>query len=187
MDTLQYIKQRIKNTDCDEELYEIDWEKSHKWHPIKTLRWAALSSSYDKPEKYQFFKDSFSKNQKSFHAVLKQDDKMRYVNIIYKKSINPSYYKYSHSRHDGTLLFVFMMIEDLFIELINGVSYSKNNVPDNYLEDDFWDEYDVNYYVSDILYDSVYVNHVSEAENKMFPGEENNMIMAVEIEYIKHE
>jgi hypothetical protein len=182
MNSLEFINKRIsENSIQDKNLANIDWAKSIVWHPIKMLKTIWIANSKEP----KIIESLFHKDE---HIVLElkgeKEGQGKKVNIIYKSDIAPSFYRQGYGRHDGTLLFVEEIFVDLFKTLIEASSYDKNVMPENYLNDDVWWQYDINYYVSDVLWDSQFVNHVSEKENKMFPGQEDNMIMAVQIEYL---
>ena len=184
MNTLEFINKRIsEDTIQDKNLANIDWSKAVVWHPIKMLKNVWMGNSKE-PELIA----TLFHNDESMTLELRgeTEDQKKKVNIIYKNDIAPSFYRQGYGRHDGTLLFVGEIFADLFKSLVNASSYDKNVMPENYLDDEIWWQYDINYYVSDVLWDSKFVDHVSEKENKMFPGQEDNMIMAVQIEYVKH-
>ena len=184
MNTLEFINKRIsEDTIQDKNLANIDWYKAVVWHPIKMLKNVWMGNSKE-PELIA----ALFHNDKSITLELRGEtkDQKKKVNIVYKNDIASSFYRQGYGRHDGTLFFVGQIFADLFKTLIEASSYDKNVMPENYLDDEIWWRYDINYYVSDVLWDSQFVDHVSEKENKMFPGQEDNMVMAVQIEYVKH-
>jgi hypothetical protein len=184
MNTLEFINKRIsEGTIQDKNLANINWSKSIVWHPIEMLKSIWTGNSKEPKIIESLFHDNI---YITLELQGETEDQKKRVNIIYKNDITPSFYRQGYGRHDGTLFFVGQIFTDLFKTLIEASSYDKNVMPENYLDDEVWWQYDINYYVSDVLWDSQFVDHVSEKENKMFPGQEDNMVMAVQIEYVKH-
>ncbi len=174
MDTLEYINARIKSGTSNDIIKNIDWSKVSSKNPMPFLKNIITDESY------------FDKNG-NFDYTYIEGAKEKRVRIIYRKDINPTIFRHSGSTHDGTLIFCYNNIGKLFETLVNANSYKKEHCPEDYLEEDGWFSYDVNYYVSDFLWYDEYVDHVDKEHGKMFPGTHEEMVMAVEIEYVKRQ
>lgn len=184
MDTLEYIQYRINNNEgINEKVCGVDWSEARIYNnPIQLLKNIIKINNKDLPTDFLFDKDD------NFEADVVEDNKRKNVKIIYKKNIIPDVFRWSEGTHDGTLLFSLEHIGHIFEDLVNGASCKIGNIPEKeYMSnEDIWWQYDVIYYVSDLLWHTKYVDHVDENNGKMFPGQQDNMVMAVQMEYTKH-
>lgn len=98
---------------------------------------------------------------------------------------SPNIVKTRRIRHDGTLLFVQEAVRKMFEDIVFGFTYSYSNCPENYEDNIF--KYTTHYKLCDLLWHRKYLDHVSEKEGKMFPGQQDTFACAVGIEYILNE
>ncbi len=176
MNTLEYINKRIEEGSANEIVSKIDWNKAMVKNPMPFLK--------------QSIKEPLLLDDDYNFAITYVNDvlnKHKNVKIIYKKDINPTIYRHSGGTHDGTLLFSLQSIVELFKTLFDASSYKIGETPENYnLDENVWWDYDVIYFVSDMLWNIKHVDHVDEKHGKMFPGSNDEMVMAVEIVYTKN-
>lgn len=110
---------------------------------------------------------------------LDSDKGQKIIEISYLKDFEPDYYIVRSSKHDGTLLFVNILYEDMIKDILQGAAYCKRNVPKNY-PDDFWN-YDISYTLGDIfLFRDFGMKNINGHE---MAGEDDIMVMPVKIKY----
>jgi hypothetical protein len=184
MNTLEYINYRIKSNNLDKRLSNIDWRKASAMNPMPLLKNIMSSNLQDKPVHLLFDEND------NFEIELVHSDNYnkKQVKIIYQKNIEPDIFKWSGGTHDGSLIFSMEYVGEMFENLVKGASYNKNNIPESEYgtNENIWWNYDVIYYVSDLLRNTTYVDHVDKERGKMFDGINDEMAMAVQIKYIKH-
>jgi hypothetical protein len=176
MNTLEYINYRVENNSVNDYIVNVNWNEAMVKEPMSWLKGILEQDlAFDKDGNFDVL------------LVKENSDKRKRIQIIYKKDIEPDIFRCSGGTHDGTLLFSLQYIGRLFETLVNAASYKKGYIPKNYiLDENIWWEYDIIYYVSDLLWHINHVDHVDAEHGKMFPGSHDEMIMAVQIEYIRN-
>lgn len=169
MKTLDYINHRNSSEHKME-----DWFNEQKWTEATSkdaVSW--IESIYNVKQDNGFIRLShnYDKNIKKV--------------IISSGCEIPNIVKTRRVRHDGTLYFIQEAIQKMFEDIFMGFTYSLQNCPENYEENIF--KYTTHYRLSDLLWHTKHLEHVSEKEGKMFPGQQDTFACAVGIEYILNE
>lgn len=128
---------------------------------------------------YPQFKEVLKNDSLSYKLEFEQGQ--RIINISYLQDFEPDYYIVRLSTHDGTLLFVDHLYEDIVKSVVVGTAYCKENAPENYA-DEFWN-YDLDYTLGDIYYFRDF--GMKNINGHMMAGEDDVMIMPVKIKYNK--
>lgn len=172
MNTLQYLTNRLsKPDDFGEWVSDIIWEDSKVCNPIDYLE--------------RFYQKVSREGNRVVTVNKTEDGRTKKSTIEYTENLSSlDIVKMKKTTHDGTLLFVQWAIQELFENLLLANTFSHKNKPENYDTEEEFFKYDMVYYVSDLLWNSKYVDHVSPSEGKMFPGQRDCFAMAVQLKYV---
>lgn len=126
---------------------------------------------------YPEFKEVLRDGSLSYKLESEQGQKA--INISYLQDFEPDYYIVRLSTHDGTLLFVGSLYEDIVKDIVVGSAYCKGNAPKNYSEE-FWN-YDLDYILGDIYFFRDF--GMKSINGHIMAGEDDVMVMPVKVEY----